>query len=100
MRRWRRDEPARPLPIGDVVTVGDRFTARGGIAATPSTAGPSARRSVRAYAEIVDDDLRALPRELQRMGRPMPRPAPVTMTTRPSQIPVMVAHLSMIVTLA
>ena len=83
------DEPLGALPIRDVVAVGHRLAAHGADLVDHLAGGTGrAAGAVHLGAEVVDDDLRPLVGKLMAWPRPMPRPAPVTMTTRPSQMPV------------
>ena len=62
--------------------------AHGPISSTTSPAGPAERPgAVHLGAEVVDHDLAPWRANSMAWPRPMPRPAPVTMTTLPSQIP-------------
>ena len=80
------------LPVGDVVGVRDRLAAErldlldDGVGDLAGALAAAVQRD----AEVVDHDLGALARELERVLAADARgPRPVTMTTRPSQMPVM-----------
>ena len=84
------DQALGLLPVGDVGAVGDGLAAHGpdGVDHLAGRAA-GATRAVDLGAEVVDHDLGTLAGELEGV-RPADAPSrPVTMTTRPSQIPVM-----------
>ena len=60
------------------------------ISSTTAWAGASLTLAVARATEVVHDDLRAFGRERFAWARPIPSPAPVTMTTRPSHDPATV----------
>ena len=83
-------EPARAVPVGDVVGVRDRLAADRDDLVDDVLRGPCARRRCRRARRRGRSPRPARPRGRtpSACSRPMPRPAPVTMTIRPSQIPV------------
>ena len=81
---------ARGVPVGDVVRRGDGLAAEGGdLVDHLLRRGVGRIGSVLRDTEVVHDDLGALAGELERRapGRAL-APHPVTITTRPSQIPM------------
>ena len=85
------DEPSGAVPVGHVVAVDDRLAAHRLDVGDDLGRRPRGRvaRTVELGAEVVDDDAAPWRASSSAWLRPMPRPAPVTMTTRPSHIPGM-----------
>ena len=83
------DEALRALPVGDAVGVGDGFAAHRVDLVDDLLRGRAVLAlAVHVAAEVVDDDLRALRAKSSACSRPMPRPAPVMIATRPSSLPI------------
>lgn len=83
----RVDDPLRGVDLRDVV----RIRKRAVTAAFTSTGDLVDDRLRGVVPDVVDDDRRAFGRERQRVFAPeAPPPAPVMMTVRPLQIPMLV----------
>ena len=74
----RGDQPASGLEVADVVAEGER----------PAALGGDRRRRLLGPGEVVDDHRGPGTGAGQRLLRPIPCPAPVTITTLPSSTPM------------
>ena len=90
------DDPAGAVEVGHVVAVGDRLAAGGADLVHHLAGRPACRRRCRRARSPRSFTTTRAPwrASSSAWARPSPRPAPVTITTRPSQMPLMAASMT------